>query len=47
MGSAISHDRADVATRVGLRDAVVRFPTGDPEDDLHDQRGGEPEPILT
>jgi putative transposase len=47
MGSAISHDRAHLAPGVGLRDAVVRFPAGDPEDDLYDQRGGEPEPIIT
>ena len=46
MGTAISHDRADVAPGVGLCDAAVRFPGGDPEDDLYDQRGGEPEPIL-
>ena len=46
MGETVSDDRADVASGVAVCDAAVRFPAGDPENDLYDQRCGEPESLL-
>ena len=44
MGSALSGDWPGVAARLGACDSALRIPAGDPEDDLHHERGGEPAP---
>ena len=43
MGQAIPGNRPGVAAGLGACGAAVRLPAGDPQDDLHDERGGEPQ----
>ena len=42
MGQALPGDRPGLAAGLGVRGAAVRLPAGDPQDDLHHKRGGEP-----
>ena len=46
MGKALSGDRPGLAQGLGARDPVLRFRAGNPQDDLHHQRGGGAEPVT-
>jgi putative transposase len=46
MGQALSGDRANLAPGLGAGHPVLRLRTGDPQDDLHHERGRGPSPLL-